>query len=54
MKKYVNSYQSPEERRNKYTFLLEKGATPIQARRFRDWTMGCIKRIVLPQLKNAA
>jgi len=51
MGKFVNSYQSPEERKYKYHTLRELGATLPQARRWRDWTVGHIMRIAIPQLE---
>ncbi len=54
MKRFVNSIQTPEERRHKYKLLLAEGATSIQARRYRDWTMGCIERIAVPAIKKNA
>ena len=50
--RFVNSYQSKELRRYKYNFLRLKGADYCLARRCRDWTMGHIKRIILPKLEN--
>lgn len=51
--KFVNSYQTKEERKNKYNYLKSKGADVETARRCRDWTMGHIERIILPRLENA-
>lgn len=59
--RFVNSYQTKEERRAKYKLLKEHSATSKQARIFRDWTNGHIERIALPflveqklkQLQNA-
>lgn len=50
--KFVNSYQTKEQRKNKYNYLKIKGADPELARRCRDWTMGHIKRIIIPSLKK--
>ncbi len=51
--RFVNSYQTKEERRLKYKLLRDNGADILIARRCRDWTLGHIERIMLPQLKNA-
>ncbi len=54
MRDFVNSVQSPEERRNKYKMLIDKGATAPQARRCRDWSMSQIKRRIIPLLEKNA
>ena len=51
--RFVNSYQTQEERRAKYRLLRDKGADILTAQRCRDWTRGHIKRIMLPYLENA-
>lgn len=52
--RFVNSYQSPAERKEKYNLLIFIGASTVQARRWRDFTEGHIESIVLPYLlKNA-
>ncbi len=50
--RFVNSVQTPEERRDKYCSLRDKGATIVQARKWRDWTQGHINRIAIPFLER--
>lgn len=50
--KFVNSYQTPEQRREKYKLLRQKGATWQQAAAWRDWTNGHINRIAIPFLEK--
>ena len=49
--RYVNSVQTSEERKQKYHNVENYGATPTQARIYRDWTQGHIERIAIPFLK---
>ena len=48
--RFVNSYQTKEERKEKYQLVMEHGATTKEARVFRDWTSGHIERIAIPFL----
>lgn len=50
MHRFVNSYQTKEERKAKYDLAKEHGATGKEARVFRDWTDGHIERIAIPFL----
>ena len=50
MGQFVNSYQTKEQRKEKWDLVKEHGATPKEARCFRDWTMGHIERIAIPFL----
>ncbi len=50
MGQFVNSYQTPEERRKKYKLLVEHGASWQEASRCRDWTLGHINKIMIPFL----
>lgn len=48
--RFVNSYQTQDERREKYKLVREHHATFKEARRYRDWTKGHIERIAIPFL----
>lgn len=48
--RYVNSYQSKDERKAKYNFLRLFGASRKQAMRWRDFTKGHLRSIVFPFL----
>ena len=50
MHRFVNSYQTKDERKAKYKLVKDHGATYKEARIFRDWTNGHIERIALPFL----
>lgn len=43
---YVNSVQSPGERKEKYAYLLSIGFSAGQARRWRDWHWSRIRTLV--------
>jgi len=50
MARFVNSYQTKEERKSKYKLCKEHGASRDEATRYRDWTRGHIERKAIPYL----
>ncbi len=50
MGRFVNSYQTKEERHFKYKLVREHWATSRESRIYRDWTLGHIERIAIPFL----
>lgn len=50
MGQFVNSYQTKEQRKEKYNLVREHGATRNEAYMYRDWTNGHIERIAIPFL----
>jgi len=61
--RFVNLWQSPEHRKEKYYLVLSLGGTYAQAERMRDWRLNKIERLfnlpitptaVLVETKNGA
>ena len=50
MGQFVNSYQTKDERKEKYKLVMDHGATTKEARIYRDWTKGHLERIAIPFL----
>jgi len=52
LKQLVNRHQTPEERRDKYLYLITSGVGWQQAQRARDWTWYHVELLVRNEKEN--